>query len=125
MAVEALNVKADLNATMTLGIASRVLWKVAKSVFTVHLSSCVCMEPSIYCQATTNSEFCASQIQEVPDFLCVQKMFNSLNQVKPVTPSVHCCALQSAVPFLHTLSLCSCNTVSVVLLCHPGQFVLP
>ena len=59
VAVEAPNVKADLNATMTLGIASRVLWKVVNSVFTVQFSSSARVEPSIWvrrnCRATTNS----------------------------------------------------------------------
>ena len=57
--LKAKKVKADLNDTMTLGIASRVLWKVAKSVSTVQLSSSAHVEPSNLvwrnCRATKNT----------------------------------------------------------------------
>ncbi len=74
MAVEAQKVKADLNATMTLDIASKVLKKVVKNSIIV-LCARGAFHPLLGHHKLGIYKFCAGQIQEEPHFLCVQKRF--------------------------------------------------
>lgn len=107
VAAEAPKIKADLKATMTLCIASRVVWEVVRSCFflfflcVAHLSSSACVEPFVWLQRDCWANMSLT--------------FASFVLVKSNRDLTSVCALKRCTPWANTAILQSLQCCCVVL----------